>query len=576
MTRRVMVLPDELVNLIAAGEVVERPAAVVKELVENSLDAGAARVTVRLGDGGRRLVEVADDGWGMSRDDALMALERHATSKVAAVSDLAALGTYGFRGEALPSIAATGSFNLVTWDGVGEAGTRITVERGRIIAVEDVGRPRGTTVRLAGIFSRIPARRKFLRSRETELAFCLRAVEEAALARPSVHFEVTGDEGVLLALPPVKGLAERVLCMWGDETGRRLLPLAARLPGMSLAGFISPPALTWSRRDRHHALVNGRPVRDPLLNRLLASALAHRYPPGRHPALVLSLVLPPEEVDVNVHPSKREVRFARTAAVQELLELAVRELGRSAPLPRDMGAAAGAGGETEGGTGRGGGWSPAPAVGWGRGDEAEEGTAVAAQEPLAGLAAPPGPRVLGQVLSTYILAEREGHLVVVDQHAAHERIWFNRLLAARTSGSPPSQRLLIPALVELSSSERHNLFAREDVLRSFGFEFAGFGGGAVRITAVPPDLRQEGAASLVREIASDLAGVSSLPEDLALAVARRACHASVRAGRSLSLPEMAALLGELAQAEAGFACPHGRPTCVLLARSELERLFSRR
>jgi DNA mismatch repair protein MutL len=569
VSRHVTVLPDDLVNLIAAGEVVERPASVVKELVENALDAGAARVLVRLADGGRRLVAVADDGAGMSRDDALMALERHATSKIAAVGDLAALSTYGFRGEALPSIAAVGSFTLESWDGREAAGTRILLEQGRIASVTDAGLPRGTAVKLAGIFSRVPARRKFLRSRETELAVALQVVEEAALARPDVFFEVAGEEGTLLTLPPVATLRDRVYSLWGNETGKALLPLNAREGEMQVAGFISPPSLTWTRRDRHHVLVNGRPVRDPLLNRVISSVLAHRYPAGRFPALVLALTLPPGEVDVNVHPAKREVRFARLSLLQELLEKAVRALGRE-----EESLTSPAAGPSQA-------WLSPPATPELPAAPAGSPTSVPpvapAQTALAGMAPPSSaPRVIGQLLSTYILAERGGELVLVDQHAAHERIWFNRLLAARSPGARPSQRLLLPSLCELSAAEKRNLFERADLLFSFGFEFEEFGGNAVRILAVPADLRPEAVSALVREIAADLSGVSSLPEDVALAVARRACHASVRAGRALGAGEMSALITELAGAEAGFACPHGRPTAVALSRADLERLFSRR
>ncbi len=573
---RVRILPDDLVNLIAAGEVVERPASVVKELVENALDAGATRLTVRLKDGGRRLVSVADDGRGMGREDALLSLERHATSKIASPGDLSALATFGFRGEALSSIAAVGSFLLESWDGKEAAGVRITVEEGRILAVEEAGRPRGTTARLSGIFARIPARRKFLRTRETELAFCLRVLEEAALGALGVSFEVEGDDGVILSLPPVAGLADRVRTLWGDELGGSLLAVAGEAEGVSVSGFVSPPAVTFSRRDRQHLLVNGRPVRDPALARMTAAALAHRYPPGRHPALVLSLSLPPAEVDVNVHPAKREVRFARPAVVAAALERAFAALqggavlaGQSAP----PGPAAGTGWGTAADRS----W-PLPASGPRVHPLAAAGRPGAGSGPdQEGLALGPAAlKPLGQVMGTYLLAEREGALLLIDQHAAHERILYNRLLAGRQGGAARSQRLLVPAVLSLGAAERRNLLGRRGELSSLGLEVEEFGGQEVRVTAVPADLPPAAASSLVRELAGDLAAIPALPEELALAVARRACHASVRAGRLLGTGDTGRLLADLAEAEAGFACPHGRPTVVALSRADLEKLFGRR
>ncbi len=314
---RIRILPDNLVDVIAAGEVVERPASVVKELVENALDAGAETIRLKISDGGRRVIQLMDDGAGMGEENALLSIERHATSKISSLDDLVHIRTLGFRGEALSSVAAVGRFILDTWDGKAPAGTRIVIDNGKLVSAEPVGRGRGTTVTLENIFRRLPARRKFLRSRETEQSWCLSAVEDAALAYPAVSFSVTGDGLELLNMGPASSLRERAASLWGADAAGKLIPLSHVSEGVALEGLISSPAETYSRRLRHRVMVNGRPVRDPVLNRVISSALSGSWPAGRFPALVLSIVVPDELVDVNVHPAKREVRFRRTEPIGE-------------------------------------------------------------------------------------------------------------------------------------------------------------------------------------------------------------------------------------------------------------------
>ena len=567
---RIKILPEHLVDVIAAGEVVERPASVVKELVENALDAGAGTVRVKIADGGRRMIRVQDDGTGMDEENALLAIERHATSKISSLDDLAHIRTMGFRGEALSSVAAVGRFTLDTWDGKAASGTRVVMDNGKLVSAEPVGRAPGTTVTLEGIFRRLPARRKFLRSRETEQAWCLGAVEDAALANPGVSFSVTGDGFELLNMPPASSLRERVISLWGVETARGLNVLSHEREGIVLDGLISSPAETYSRRSRHRVMVNGRPVRDPALNRFISSALSGSWPAGRFPALILSIVVPDEFVDVNVHPAKKEVRFRRTEALAEALREAVRKLGSEIKTPGTYDRP----GLVTPGTATAAGEVKLPF------GNSVSGLGVVPQSPSGGResAAPgrQGGEILGQVLGTYILLSDENGLHMIDQHAAHERIVFNRLLARRSGREIPVQRLAVPMVLTLSPSEASRLAGATQTLNSFGFEIGQFGVDSVRVTAVPSDLKAELVEDLLRELASDPEPGGKTPEGVALAVSRWACRQSVMAGRRLSEEEMAHLVAELEKTESGFACPHGRPTRVSLDRASLEKLFGRR
>ncbi len=568
MSPRIRVLPDSLVNLIAAGEVVERPASIVKELVENSLDASSSRITVHLLDGGKREIRVTDNGTGMGREQALLSIERHATSKIAGPEDLSRITSLGFRGEALPSMAAVGKFTLQTWDGREGTGNRISIDNGTLVSVQAGPAVKGTSVTLSSIFSRIPARRKFLKSADTEMAWCIRAVEEAALTRPDAHFEVTGPRGVHTVLPEVGSLRERVWTMWGDDTAQRLMRIQAQTEDVMVDGYISPPDMTYSRRTRYHILVNGRPVRDPGLTRLVTNALSTRYPSGRHPALVLSLQVLPGDVDVNVHPSKREIRLAKPRSVSAALKEALSELSPLTPAhpyvtsqPRDSEA-----------------MSARDVPDAGEGSAAFPVGNVLEEMPHGNgqLSMEKGSRVIGQALGTYIISEINGRLTVVDQHAAHERIVYNRLMEGYGSAVRPSQRLMIPALLQLGGAEAVNLLRKRPFLEAFGFELEEFGDSAVRITALPAEIPQDLSTSVAESLASDLEEVPDLPEEIALQISRWACKQSVRAGKTLSMEEMENLLADLEVAESGFSCPHGRPTRIVLSETELEKLFLRK
>ena len=568
---RIKILPDHLVDIIAAGEVVERPASVVKELVENAIDAGAENIQVHLVDGGRGKIQVMDDGTGMDEDDCLMAIERHATSKVASVEDLRHLRTLGFRGEALPSIASVGQFKLESWDGKAESGTRIVVDNGKLITVEPVGRARGTTVTLEGLFRKLPARRKFMRTGETETAWCLTAVEDAALTEPSISFVVTGNSTQLLNMPRSMTLRGRVVSLWGVEMAARLMPVHFSGDGVTLDGLISPPTETFSRRGRHKTIINNRPVRDPVLNRIISSALSGSWPAGRFPALVFSFTVEDDLVDVNVHPAKREVRFRSTEPLTRAISEAVsgiKEPVKSASYVVRKGSR-----EDHPGIAAREVKLPLSSLDF----VPEKADSRPASEELSGF--PEGPaapgRILGQVMGTYILVEDENGIGIIDQHAAHERIVFNRLLARRSGAKIPVQILAVPLVLTLSPSETANLIASEELLNSFGFKISEFGPDTVRVTAVPSDLKAELVEEILRQLSGSLEGRNREPAEIALAVSRWACRESIMAGNRLSKEQITQLVRDLAEAESGFSCPHGRPTRVTLNKSDLERLFGR-
>jgi DNA mismatch repair protein MutL len=568
---RIEILPDHLVDVIAAGEVVERPASVVKELVENAIDAGAENIQVHLVDGGRGKITVMDDGAGMDEDDCLMAIERHATSKVVELEDLRHLRTLGFRGEALPSIASVGRFSLESWDGKATSGTRVVVDNGKLVTVEPVGRARGTTVTLEGLFRKLPARRKFMRTKETETAWCLTAVEDAALANPAISFTVTGNGAPLLTMPRSSNLLDRTVSLWGSDAAARLMSLGSSSEGVTLEGLISPPTETFSRRSRHRTIINNRPVRDPVLNRVISSALSGSWPAGRFPALVFSFTVDDDLVDVNVHPAKREVRFKNTGPITGAIREAVR--GIKKPVRAEPYLLKDPNGDQPEMVAR------EAKLPFAYLDPVPENVELAAPPErisrITGAAATTG-RILGQIMGTYILVEDEEGLGIIDQHAAHERIIFNRLLARRSGANIPVQILAVPLVLTLSPSEAANLMASEELLNSFGFKISEFGPETVRVTAVPSDLKGHLVEELLRLLATGTQPTGREPEDVALAVSRWACRESIMAGRRLSKEQITQLVHDLYEAESGFSCPHGRPTRIILSPSDLERLFGRR
>lgn len=569
--RRIAILPDAVANQIAAGEVVERPASVVKELTENAIDANATQVRISIENGGKTLIEVADDGIGMSRDDAILALDRHATSKIHRAEDLVGIATFGFRGEALPAIASVSRFTMSTSTSDGD-GTEVNASGGRIDAVRDTARRRGTTVTVRALFFNTPARRKFLRSANSETRAVIDAVSTLALAHPGTGFELLIDGRTRIHVPPAQPEDERLAAVWGEELARSLLPVSFAVGPVRVAGFTQRPADARPTGRRTQLFVNGRPFRDHFMIRAAEAGYRSAIHPGDRPSLFLDVQLDPSLVDVNVHPAKLEVRFRDRYAVERAVEESVRaalgELVASAmlgasPLP---------------------GTPPAP-----RGFDADqndpithdlfapldpgEDEPVESSPPAAGWQVP-----LLQFNDTYICYESPEGLVIVDQHSAHERVLYEEAMVRLSDGSMPSQRLLLPETIELTDEELDVVQSHGDLLLRLGYEVEPFGGRSVVLHATPNPHRRFDALAAFRETVADLArgrfgGWANRLERFAQTWA---CRAAVKAGQSLDEASMRELLSRLFRCALPPHDVHGRATIVQLPREELERRFGRR
>ncbi len=564
--RRIAILPDAVANQIAAGEVVERPASVVKELIENALDAGAEHVRVSVENGGKTLIEVADDGSGMNRDDAMLALDRHATSKIHAASDLVGIATFGFRGEALPAIGSVSRFTLCSAMQDGD-GAEVSVTGGRLDQVRDAARQRGTTVTVRALFFNTPARRKFLRSASSESRAIWDATSTLALAHPAIGFELVLDGRNRMVVPSRQSPEERLAAVWGADVMRTLIPVAYAVGSVRITGFVQRPADAQPTGRRAQLFVNGRPFRDSFLVRAAEAGYRSAIHPGDRPSLFLDVHVDPGEVDVNVHPAKLEVRFRDRFAV----ERAVEEATRQALGHLDAAAVIGDGMLT------------APRALWQAPTPAQPADLFA---PLAdddaALDAPvniPTPSVMPllQLANTYICYESPDGLVIVDQHSAHERIIFEDVMRQLATDGLPAQRLLLPITIELTDEELDVITSHGDVLRRIGFVIEPFGGRAVAIHGVPNPHPRFDASACFREMVSDLArgrfgGWANRLERFA---ATFACRAAVKGGQPLDERGMRELLAQLFACELPPHDVHGRSTIVQLPRDELERRFGR-
>jgi len=604
---RVRLLDPDTVDRIAAGEVVERPASVVKELVENSLDAGAARISVEIERGGTRLIRVRDDGCGMDEEDAELAIERHATSKIGSIGDLSSLLSLGFRGEALPSIARVSRMELVTRAAGSETGHRLVVEGGAVRERSGVGCPVGTIVIVRDLFFNTPARRKQLRRQGAEAARVAEALYALILSRPDVAFEFRRD-GRPAALAPGTGRLEDVLvALYGPQFTRSLARVSFERSPITVRGFVGSPGVHRARGDRMFFFVNGRPVRSRLLARAVEDGLSGFLPRGRRPVTALSVGVPPAEVDVNVHPAKMDVRFADPGGVLSAVAAAVRHAAsRSGAAGVDDGmraarraagaAAARSGGARKVGRPPAGGPAPTPdgwpyaaaqnhslareqVEAWGPCGDLAAGEPVGTAETSPGLkrALELGLRPVGQVLRAYIVAEGGGSLYLIDQHAAHERVYYERLLEPR--GRPRSQPLLEPIPVELSASERFAWEEARETWESLGFAIEPFGGRSVLVRALPSALADGAAAgdlaSMFGSWAEESGPAGAVDARRRAAAAAAACKAAVKSREPLTGTELGALLEALSRCEAPHTCPHGRPTAVRIDRTDLERWFGR-
>ncbi len=569
MPRRIAILPDAVADQIAAGEVVERPASVVKELVENALDAGARHVRVSVENGGKTRIEVSDDGFGMSRDDAVLAVDRHATSKIRSAGDLVGVTTFGFRGEALPAIGSVSRFELITSEGDGTA-TQLAITGGRVDRVADAARQRGTTVSVRALFFNTPARRKFLRSAASETRAIHEVLATLALAHPESGFELEVDAATRLHVPPGQDAVERLAAVWGRDLAGTLVPVRYARGAFRIDGYAQRPGDARPTGRRTQLFVNGRPFRDPFLLRAAEAGYRAAIHPGDRPSLFLDIGVDPSEVDVNVHPAKLEVRFRERVAAERAVEEAVRDaigaLVAAAPV---------------------GDWRPMPLAGGGPEGLAWTDANVSLDladgtppEPVPGDAA--AARAFGtpllQLFDTYILYQAPDGVVIVDQHSAHERVLYERVLAQLGRADAVGQRMLLPITLELTDEELDAVDAHQEELARVGFDAEPFGGRTVILHTVPSLHTRFDAGDCFREMVADLArgrfgGWANRLERFA---ATFACRAAVKAGDTLSQAEMRELLLQLFATDLPPHDVHGRSTIVQLPREELERRFGRR
>ncbi|MCI0656979.1 MAG: DNA mismatch repair endonuclease MutL [Acidobacteria bacterium] len=582
---RIRRLDPRTANQIAAGEVVERPASVVKELVENSLDAGAGSVRVELSKGGLGLIRVLDDGSGMGREDLVLALERHATSKIGVIEDLAKLSTLGFRGEALPSITSVSQTVLESAPDESGSGCRVEVEGGNVGKVEAVGHPRGTSVSVRNLFFNTPARRKFLRSEGTEMEQVLDTVSRASLAHFDRRFTLVADAKTLLDLPPAAQRVERVRQLFGDSVWQRLIPFSRMSGPARASGYTSRPDFTRSSAKDIRIFVNGRPVKDRGALGAVTRAYATLLPRGRYPFTLLFVDLPPERVDFNVHPTKWEVRFADPGGLFELVLGAIRTgIEQERPLASLQGFTLGSVSPAEENWSQGVPWRPAASVSasgsekgsweFSVGETSKGGDFQESRLPGMARMLP-----LAQYRESYILASDEGGLVIVDQHAAHERILYEQLLRQAEGSQVDRQSLLFPLTLELDPERSARLGAGQEKLDRLGFRLELFGERTWLIREVPALLGNADTGALLRDLADDLGAADSQGEVervLDRLAATTACHAAVKVNFPLTTEKMSYLLDELGKTITPMTCPHGRPVVLRMAHRELEKNFHRR
>ncbi len=656
---RIHVLSEQVANKIAAGEVVERPASVVKELLENALDAGATRIRVDVEGGGKRLMQITDNGCGMVRDDALLCFERHATSKIRTDLDLNTIATLGFRGEALPSIASVARVLLETRAAEEAAGTLVEINGGNILRVEEAGLPQGTSIAVRDLFLNTPARRKFLKAESTELSHIASLVTHYALAHPEKHFELHSATNALLMAPPVAGYRERVYQVFGKDTLDSLLSIAAVLPfvrmglpqpppwrraadaeppepgELRLHGFASKPELQKLNRNSIYIFANGRLIRDRLIQHAITEAYRNILPNGVFPVVLLFLEMPAAEVDVNVHPSKTEVRFRQSVVVHDFVRDTVRTtLMKNRPVPQfateiaahptaspalTPGAQAagflaaaqawrGQYADEPSGNGPGGFFLQAPSIPPVSARLNFEGSIAVdanAAVPVAQMpksqtqhsipdngCAPPIPegvedeptleslrtlRPLGQIRNSFILAVNEDGLWIVDQHVAHERVLFEKILRLREVKKVESQRLLMPLIVDLTPAQQAVFTEIADELNDNGFEAEVFGSRTLAIKVAPSGLETAEIERMLHELFDQCTGEQMLNMELVRTriAASIACHAAIKVNMALEQNKMEWLLAELAQTDFPFSCPHGRPVVLRYSMKDIQRAFKR-
>jgi DNA mismatch repair protein MutL len=585
----IKILPPHLANQIAAGEVVERPASVVKELIENALDAGATRIAVTIELGGKKSLRVEDDGRGMDPEDARLAIERHATSKIASSDDLAAIRSLGFRGEALPSIASVSHFTMRTRSRGSASGTEIRVNGGTVASEREIGAPEGTSIEVDDLFYNLPARRKFLKSDTAESTQISRLVTQMALGYPEVGFSLTSGIRRLLDCPPAAGLRERFFQLFGERGD--LIEVRKEAGGLKIHGYVAALGDQGPVRGQQNVFVNRRIVKDRTIAHAITEAYSVATIKERSPEVHLFLEIAPDRVDVNVHPTKAEVRFLEQSLVHEVLRRALGEtLGQGpapelqftpfAPRPGEPqamsipGVLAGASVASRWDTGT----SSVPTSAYSHAAWSERPSSVeAAAVPQAGIDIRPM-IPLGQFRDTFIIAIDDEGVAIIDQHVAHERVLFERVMESLTNGRLESQRLLTPMLIEMSAAQRQALAQHTETLERFGLEVEEFGGDSLRLSAVPAILDPAECEAAVRALGEDLEGLdkgSTVQDALRRIAATMACHAAVKANYPLTMEKMRFILEELRRTAYSSVCPHGRPVVLRMSRREIERNFQR-
>ena len=573
------ILPPEVASQIAAGEVVERPASVVKELMENALDAGAKSISVTIAAAGRTLIQVADDGAGIPADELLLAVERHATSKLESADDLSHISTLGFRGEALASIGSVSRLTIISRTSRSPSGRRLHVEGGIPGRLEEVGSPVGTMVSVEDMFYNIPARLKFLKQDATERRVIDALLSRYALAYPQVRFKVVEGSSAMLQTSGDGDQRAILASLYGVESARQMLPLMAQEEGWKLSGFISPAALTRSNRKEITFFVNGRWVQDTPLNAALLNAYHTLLMVGRYPLAAVLVEVPPDEVDVNVHPAKAEVRFRNPEKVFSFVQRSVRRaLLAYGPVPQAAlqslwGQAAPQFQQVDPSWSMAHGGQVPPA-----GVQVDGSQQVESVNPQTAFDRVPLLRLIGQVGATYLVAEGPDGLYLVDQHAAHERVLFEKLMAQHELKAIPSQALLTPVLVELPASSARLLEGQLPVLQHFGFHIEPFGQNSYQVREIPSLFANSDPGAALRALVEDFEeDETPLQNEMEARIAGRVCkRLAVKAGQVLSLDEQRALLTDLEACASPRTCPHGRPTMIHLSVETLERQFGRR
>lgn len=583
---KIRILPDEIVSKIAAGEIVERPASVVKELLENSLDAGSTLIQVELRAGGKGLISVSDNGEGMTRDDALLAIERHATSKIRDIGDLFSIKTLGFRGEALPSIASVSRFRLTSKTREEIIGTRISIEGGTIKTVEETGCPAGTTIEVRNLFYNTPARLKFMKTQETELASVIDIVQREALPHPDVGFEVSHEGKILIQLPERKTVEERLSEIF---PGTELFRVEAESDGVRVYGFMSGPLDTRSTTQRLYTYVNRRAVRDRFLTRIVIDSYGRSIDKGKFPQGVLFIEAPASDVDVNVHPTKNEVRFRRPKLIGDLIRASVMAMLKEAPWIKgyhqrvenaiqvffEKGRAfetvrldkpSGGPHSQEKGS--------SPSI---------EDVSLSPYKPHSNALFKregffSGLEVIGQLGRLYIICASKRGMILIDQHAAHERINYERIKNAYMRDGIEIEELLFPLAVELSPYEANLISRHRKDIESLGIRLEEFGRDSFLIRSVPSILKNADIERVLKDMIGEIATLGeekSLGSQLDRVISTMACHSSIRANEELNGEKMRSLLEELDRAEFPHSCPHGRPVATEITFEEIEKMFKR-